>query len=136
VTAYEWIIVICVILWTIMAIGALVAIFVVVGVIKRQVTGVTKKADAVLEEARRLAKSTAEAADHVASRATSIADKAEMVAEEARETVHTMAGQVTATTGVLRDAVSEPVVGIAAGLAGLKKGIEAWLKARKPKDAP
>jgi predicted PurR-regulated permease PerM len=135
VSPYEWVMVVCAIIWTLLAIGALVAIFFLLGFARRQVTDLTRKADAVLDEARRLVHSTTEAAEYVAGRARSIADKAETVADETRQTVDKVARQIVATTTVIRDAVSEPVVGAASVLAGVRKGIQAWLKGRKSRPA-
>jgi methyl-accepting chemotaxis protein len=126
VTAFEWVIAVCVVLITILTVAFLAGAVSLWLSIRRTLSRLSQRAESVIKQAENAAKTASEAADYVAGRARAVADAAHHIASQAEQTAKDVAHEVQAASGVLRDAVSEPAVRFASLWAGLRRGWETW----------
>lgn len=63
-----------------------------------------------------------------------VAPKVEKMAQESEDAVHSVSSQVKATSHLVTENVSKPIVNIAALLAGVQRGVSVWKTARIHQD--
>lgn len=72
--------------------------------------------------------------EQVADLVHTVAPKVEKMAEESEDAVHSVSSQVKATSHLVTENVSKPIVNIAAVLAGIQRGMSVWKTSRTHQD--
>jgi predicted PurR-regulated permease PerM len=133
VSAFEWIVAVCLVLWTLLGIATVVGVIALWLFVRGTFSRLSQRVEGILKETQRAAKVAGDAADYVAERARTVADAAQSIASHAEKTAKDVSNHVLSTTGVVRDAVAEPALRLASLIAGIKRGWETWAGLRREK---
>lgn len=127
-TTTEVLLAIYLVMWTVLGLGFLFAIFYAVAKVKglirsinERVTPITRQVEETVSRVTTAAQTVVEQAEHIAETARSTADH---VADTARHTVDEVAHRVETTSEVLRDTVVAPAIGLNSLVAGARRAAE------------
>jgi uncharacterized protein YoxC len=122
----------------IMAIGQLALVGAVVFLafrVKTIVSDTVKQTlDATLPRVQPVIDNVSRLTEQVSDIVETVAPQVEKIAQESEDAVHSVSSQVKATSHLVTENVSKPIVNIAAILAGVQRGMSVWRTARIHQD--
>jgi predicted PurR-regulated permease PerM len=123
-TATEVFLAIYLVLWSILGIGLVIAIFYLIAKIKALARHIDERVTPITNQVQDTVGKVSDAVGKVTHAAETIANQAEEVAHTARTTADHVAGRIETAVDVLRDTVVAPAIGINSVLTGARKAVE------------
>ena len=112
------------VLWSILGIGLVIAIFYLIAKIKALSRHIDERVTPITKEVQDAVGKVSDAVGKVTHAAETIANQAEEVAHTARTTADHVSSRVESAVDVLRDTIVSPAIGINSVVTGARKAVE------------